>query len=680
MGGAAGYKVYVRPAGQSYGTGTDVGNPAPAGDGSIRHVVNDLPAGATRYFSVSAYDGAGSESVLSNELSLVAPATPSPTSVPPTATNIPPTATNTAPPTSTTTASATATASATGTFTATSTVPPTSTASASATATPTASATRTATATNTPLPTDTATATPTHSATRTASATSTAPPSSTPTASRSATRTRTATRTMTATASTTATATRTATPPATATASTVPSATPTFTPTPTATPIPSRVVSVPADARIMMGSTTTVPVRIGAGSGVQRFAIRIAFDPAVVGVVEARLSSLAAGGDLEVGVDPAGALDLTGTLLAPLTAGGSLVDVELAATGPCRATSALTITACTLDGGAVACAPRDGAVRVRCGLGGRVRTRAASAPVSGTLVSLQGSDGPLATATTDELGQFSFGTAATGTLLVEPQKSGDGRDAVSAFDAAIVLASIAGLRTLDPEQRLACDVTGNGAITTLDAVRILELSVGVLDHLPVAAACGSDWIFVPDPLDLPNQHLIEPVPGETTCQPGGIMLDPAPDDAPEQDFTAILFGDCTGNWLPAAALGAQARRTGDAALRLGAPRRGGGRWVVPLAVAGSAPFQAISARIAYDPGVIVPVGIRAVGPARGALVDQHVAEPGSLTVALAAAAPLPAANRPVLALLFDRLDSRGRPPSLRLLRASLDDATVPIAP
>jgi hypothetical protein len=437
---------------------------------------------------------------------------------------------------------------------------------------------------------------------------------------------------------------------------------------------------VPANARITGSSTTTVPVQIAAGSGVRSFVIRIGFDPGVVDVVDARLSALTVGGTLDVGLDAAGTLSLTGNLAAPLTAAGSLIDVVFAAAGACPADSALTITACTLDGGAIGCAPQAGGVHVRCGVGGRIKTSAGSAPVSGTLVSLQGTDGLIATATTDELGQFSFSEPAAGPLVVEPRKSGDSRDAVSAFDAALVLASIAGLRTLDPTQQLACDVTGNGTITTLDAVRILDLSVGAIARLPVAEACGSDWVFVPDPLNLPNQHLIEPVPGEHSCQLGGIMLDPAPDDAPQQDFAAVLFGDCTRSWLPAAPLGAGLQRKADVALHLGTPRRSAGRWLVPLFVDGAVPFQAVTARVAYDADAVVPAGIHSVGAARDALVDQHVAEPGTLAVALAAAAPLPAADRPVIALLFDRLDDRRAPPTLRLLRASVDDAPTRTAP
>lgn len=145
----AGYRVYVRQNGQGAPLSIDVGPLQPDG-GVVRHVVRDLPAGATNSFAVSAYDAIGREGDPSNELTLedIAVASPAatetPASVPSTATpSASPTPTMpAAPPTFTTTAvppTPTSTASVTRTFTATST-PPAPT--ASRTSSPSPSATR----------------------------------------------------------------------------------------------------------------------------------------------------------------------------------------------------------------------------------------------------------------------------------------------------------------------------------------------------------------------------------------------------------------------------------------------------------------------------------------------------------------------------------------------------------
>src|SRR4030095_1408534 len=140
VGGAAGYRVYIRAGGQSCGAGTDAGNPTVGADGEIHYVVTGLTPGVTTYFAVSAYTG-GSESTLSNELSLMVSLTPTATA-------------SGAATSGTAIATATPTAMNTviGTATRTATPPP----SASSTATRTRTATPTATPATPATPSPTA--------------------------------------------------------------------------------------------------------------------------------------------------------------------------------------------------------------------------------------------------------------------------------------------------------------------------------------------------------------------------------------------------------------------------------------------------------------------------------------------------------------------------------------------
>src|SRR6186997_1051423 len=68
--GSSGYKIYVRENGGAFGPGTDVGARTPDGDGTIRFVLPGVNARATTSFAVTSYDGDGTESVRSNELSV----------------------------------------------------------------------------------------------------------------------------------------------------------------------------------------------------------------------------------------------------------------------------------------------------------------------------------------------------------------------------------------------------------------------------------------------------------------------------------------------------------------------------------------------------------------------------------------------------------------------------------
>ena len=668
-------------------------------------------ATATYTASVTRTPSATSSSTATNTLPPTATATSSASPSPPatgtrtaTATATP---TYTLPPTATATASLTMSPSATATRSATPTltytVPPTSTATSSASATPTRSAsatataiytstatasrkasatappTNTATATQTPLPSSTATASRTQTAIASATATATAPPAATSTALPSVTRTATASTTPTATSPSTATATATfsatALPTVTSTASrsATPSPTQSLSPTPTVTPIPSWSVSISADLHVMRGGIVSIPINIATGSGVRSFALHIAYDPSVVTVQDVQLSTDAGPGSLDADYNTPGDLAVAATLQQPMTGSGALVNVTLAATDVCPEATGLNITSCVLDG-AIGCQPSDGSLAVACGVGGRIRYRSSNAPVGGALVAMTGPQGTMMAAS-DEIGQFGFGEMAVGTWQLQPRKLGDSQGAVSALDAAFLLQAVAGSRQFDPIQRLTCDVTGNGQLSALDAARILQFAVGKLTRLPVAQPCGSDWAFIPEPANLPNQRLVQPQLG-ASCQPGSIVIDPLLGDAPQEDFIAALFGDCSGNWTSAAQSGANLSVSSNVRVRLGVPRaRPGGQRLVPLYVATSNPFLALDARLTYDQAAVLS-NVHAVGAARGAMVEFLPDGHGGVSLALASATPLVAGSGPIAVLVFDAPHRRTGTTLVRLRSAAIDESAA----
>jgi hypothetical protein len=151
---------------------------------------------------------------------------------------------------------------------------------------------------------------------------------------------------------------------------------------------------------------------------------------------------------------------------------------------------------------------------------------------------------------TDTNGQYAFFGIPAGNDQVQPSKQGDQGDGISVLDAVYVLQALSGTRVLSPAQLLAADVTGNGTISVLDAVRILQLKAGLITRFEVAQACGSDWAFIPVPAATPNQSVITPQMTPGSCQAGAIKFQPLSGTATNQDFSAVLFGDVTGNWSP----------------------------------------------------------------------------------------------------------------------------------
>jgi glucose/arabinose dehydrogenase len=180
-------------------------------------------------------------------------------------------------------------------------------------------------------------------------------------------------------------------------------------------------------------------------------------------------------------------------------------------------------------------------------VGGQVRYYSNGAPVSGVIISVQG-PAPVADAQTDGAGNFVIPGLTTGNWHIEPHKLGGFGPGISALDSAITLRAVVGLDSLTSLQTLAADVTGNGTVSALDATRILQFDIGELTQFSAGQLCASDWLFIPAAVVVPNQQITDPHLGNGTCRPGAIAYTPLTASAANQDFVAVLLGDCTGNW------------------------------------------------------------------------------------------------------------------------------------
>lgn len=294
---------------------------------------------------------------------------------------------------------------------------------------------------------------------------------------------------------------------------------------------------------------------------------------------------------------------------------------------------------------------------------GAITYYANALPVSGASVTLTGPS--TVTTQTNAAARYSA-TVAQSTWSVEPSKSGGFGTAVSSLDAARVLQALAGLQRFTTQQRLACDASGDGSLSTLDAVYILQFSAGLIDHLPAAGMCGSDWLFYPSPSPAENQEVIYPALTKGACQQGAILLNPLVGTADGQDFDGILLGDCTGNWTPGAA--ALRQRAGAAAtVHAGSARRGrNGDFTVPIYVQSTTPFQALDLRLHFASAATF-VAATARGAAADALVSTQSSD-GALAVSLASAEPIEGGRGAFLLLRF-----RGAPPAIALDGALVDE-------
>ncbi|MBI4323715.1 MAG: hypothetical protein HY674_00455, partial [Chloroflexi bacterium] len=156
---------------------------------------------------------------------------------------------------------------------------------------------------------------------------------------------------------------------------------------------------------------------------------------------------------------------------------------------------------------------------------GTVRYWNGSAGVSNAAATLTSSR--VYTSQSGASGAFTVAGADAGSYTLALAKS-DEANGLSAYDASLALQHDAGLITLSGNAFTAGDVDKSGQVTAFDAFYILQASVGNLT-LPFPGA-GVVWEFVPASRSYASL---------SANQSG-------------QDFTAILLGDVSGNWMSAA--------------------------------------------------------------------------------------------------------------------------------
>jgi hypothetical protein len=214
--------------------------------------------------------------------------------------------------------------------------------------------------------------------------------------------------------------------------------------------------------------------------------------------------------------------------------------------------------------------------------------------------------------------------------------------------------------TLSPNQAIAADVTGNGQVTSFDAARISQFAIQTIDHFDVATAAGSDWRFLRCDTYTDATHQTCGAPSYTHAPLTGTPVD---------DFYAVLYGDVSGNWSPAAPLQAPSGLEAAAASRdaeraqawygvkrvTSPPRRDaparltldgwtgtlapGARRRVLVTLTGADGIEGLDLSLRFDPSRLRIVAVEPVDIGSDLAVSQH-AENGTLRIAAYGAAPL----------------------------------------
>ncbi len=179
---------------------------------------------------------------------------------------------------------------------------------------------------------------------------------------------------------------------------------------------------------------------------------------------------------------------------------------------------------------------------------------------------------------------------------------------VTAYDAALVLKHAVGLGTLTGGALAAADVNGANGVNATDAVLILTHAVG-LNPMPLADG-GLVWKFDPTQYSY-NQP--------TSNQPN-------------QNFTAVLLGDVSGNWATLSALAADLP-SAMAKIEMSAVDAAG-NYTVILRMDSGAALHSAELTMLYDAALVSLVDASAPG---GRMVVKNAGTPGMLRLATAGA-------------------------------------------
>ena len=313
----------------------------------------------------------------------------------------------------------------------------------------------------------------------------------------------------------------TSTPTATPTAAT----TPTPTVTPTSTPLAGVGVAAPTSASGIVGSEVLLPIRLfnsANGAALLGYEFQLQYNPAVLQSVGlSTTNTVSAGWQVIANSDTPGQLRVAGYGVTPLSGDGILLNLRFQVTQTVNLTSALTFGYFRWNEGQPAAATQVGDFRARMlGVGGAVLYGVSGEPVPQVALALSGMQN--ANTTTDAQGAYHFNLTGSGPITVTLSKTDDAGSALSALDAAWILQCTVNLRPSAACPLAASDSSGDGQVSAYDAALLARHLVGFT--APPSAA--GQWRFTP-----PSRSY----PALTT-------------DLPQEDYTAYLVGDVTGNW------------------------------------------------------------------------------------------------------------------------------------
>jgi len=401
-------------------------------------------------------------------------------------------------------------------------------------------------------------------------------------------------------------------------------------------------------------STIRVPVNAADLQGLVAADLRVTFDGDLLSPRAVTVGDLASG--WSIAADLSGPGEVQMSLASPGSAAygsGALAILELEVVGQHGSTTSLHLSSALLNDGAIPAELTDGSFAADLyAVSGRVRYRSGDAGVSEVL--LVNESQQLYSGQSDDTGAFTVLGQPTGTWIMSPSKS-DGTEAITAYDASLVLQHAEGIIALNDYAIIAADVDCNGTVNSTDALYILQEAVGLVS-LPFPGA-GAVWSFDPASRSYTDLNA----------------------DQSGQDFAAVLLGDVSGNWGGESEYGSSTASEGPATLSVVAGEvDASGRVTVALWLdASQAPVYSLEMAMTYSPSQATALSLQPGPLGDGLALGHDLDRPGEVRLALAGDSPVTGRGE-LVTLSFQMADPDRSTTRLLLTSGELNEGGVPV--
>ncbi len=408
-------------------------------------------------------------------------------------------------------------------------------------------------------------------------------------------------------------------------------------------------VSIP-DTYANQHALIDIPVIVDNVQGLRAAYVRVTFNNTVLSLRGARAGSVTAGFSTSSNTSVTGEARVSLANATAVSGTGAIAYLQFEVVGTPASSCDLTLAEVALNDGAIPVLLDNGTFTVSSllSVSGYVLYYMAARPVGGAALNLNGSQNY--TANTDQSGAYGLSNIPTGNYSLAPQKS-DEADAITSYDASLILQCTTDSLTLSSQQQVAADVDGSGAISPIDASYVLEKAVELIG-LPFPGI-GKVWAF----------------------QPSTRSYSPLASDVSGQDFTAVLIGDVSGNWHEGRA---KAKAGSSASVSIPEVPASPGKQVTVPIVVDSLNGNVYSADIVltYDASVMTAVSVTRSGAWRSFSAAVNLTRPGQIRIAMAGASPV-ASSGELLKLTFEVTGGNGRESAIQFDTVSLNEGAVP---